>query len=779
MVKFDDRTAASPDIAVGSADGCRGAADCGGCAVGIATACTDEVRLIDAQANAEPAVIGSHRYVNEGQGGVDVDDKPLKPGGKRGGRRPVIDEEALRLRYGKAGLDFVVLLYSLAREGKFTTLDAAQHWAATQPDDAREHKIVKATGAEKGAIDRRRLSEAMKMDKGPIPVGLVKAFLELWTRQQNDDSDRIDEIATELTQLRRLVVSADHHAKTSGSASASKPGTLTRAAEVSQLKDRLLQVQENLIQTQKSEARFRDLCSFMFVALTRLQSTHQQLSRERDELLARAEAAEAAEWAARDAQIAGEQLARAEHQLEKARSRATEAEGLVWELQTRYMALRFQLQELEASTEFLPPFSAAAIVGSEELPKDGSLRRNEEILDRVDGILTEGNYDLTETRRRLAHNGEPDAQWSNNELYEAWAESGGNVPSVVQFASSMDTPLNMILAATEQDDPSPASPASATQASWARLERVPESSTSASPVRQPAKTGWRNAVRLLSGGLFSPKESFAIHQRELIARINQPLDRCYKVAVLSLKGGVGKTTVAASLGLTFSALRDDRVIAIDADPDRGTLVLKVPRETTATVRHLLRDLSRITSYEDVRAYTSQDPSGLEILASERDLSISEAFSERDYLNAIAIFELYYKIVLTDCGTGLMRSAMKGVLDQADSLVLVSSGSVDGAQTSAATLDWLNANGYRSLVTKSVAVINAVRPGSGRIDLDRLAAHFASHCRAVVRIPFDPHLELGIEIELSELGEQTRMALMELASSIAEDFPPQGPDTVSE
>ncbi|CAL9671289.1 hypothetical protein SUDANB95_07487 [Actinosynnema sp. ALI-1.44] len=289
--------------------------------------------------------------------------------------------------------------------------------------------------------------------------------------------------------------------------------------------------------------------------------------------------------------------------------------------------------------------------------------------------------------------------------------------------------------------------------------------------KRPPQSGWRKTVHSMTGGLVNLGESPAdVRRRELIARINQPLRGCYKIAMLSLKGGVGKTTTTTTLGSTFSSLRGDRVIAVDANPDRGTLALKVPRETTATVRHLLRDAARITKYSDVRAYTSQSPSRLEILASEQDPAVSEAFSDQDYLRTVALLELFYNIVLTDCGTGLMHSAMKGVLDQADSLVLVSSGSVDGAQTSAATLDWLEAHGYRDLVAKSVAVINSVRPGSGKVDLDKLAAHFAQRCRAVVRIPFDAHLEEGAEIELDKLGPETRLALLELAATVADDFP---------
>jgi len=289
--------------------------------------------------------------------------------------------------------------------------------------------------------------------------------------------------------------------------------------------------------------------------------------------------------------------------------------------------------------------------------------------------------------------------------------------------------------------------------------------------KRPPQSGWRRAVFKASGHLVNMGESPAdVRRRELIARINQPLRGCYKIAMLSLKGGVGKTTTTTTLGSTFASLRGDRVIAVDANPDRGTLSQKIPLETTATVRHLLRDAGRITRYSDVRAYTSQGPSRLEVLASEQDPAVSEAFSEDDYRRTIDLLEHFYNIVLTDCGTGLMHSAMKGVLDIADSLVIVSSGSVDGARSASATLDWLDAHGYHDLVARSVAVINSVRPRSGAVNLDKLAEHFGARCRAVCRIPFDPHLEEGAEIELERLAPTTRLALLELGATVADDFP---------
>jgi MinD-like ATPase involved in chromosome partitioning or flagellar assembly len=289
-------------------------------------------------------------------------------------------------------------------------------------------------------------------------------------------------------------------------------------------------------------------------------------------------------------------------------------------------------------------------------------------------------------------------------------------------------------------------------------------------IKRRPQSGWRKAVYVGSGKLINPGESPADTQRrELISRVNQPLRGCYKIAMLSLKGGVGKTTTTTTLGSTFASLRGDRVVAVDANPDRGTLSQKIPIETTATVRHLLRDAGKITRYSDVRSYTSQGSSRLEILASEQDPAVSEAFSEDDYRRVVNLLEHFYNIVLTDCGTGLMHSAMKGVLDVADSLVVVSSGSVDGARSASATLDWLEAHGYGELVKRSVVVINSVRPKGGSVDLDKLSAHFGARVRAVCRLPFDQHLEEGAEIELERLNPDTRIGLLELAATVADGF----------
>jgi MinD-like ATPase involved in chromosome partitioning or flagellar assembly len=283
-------------------------------------------------------------------------------------------------------------------------------------------------------------------------------------------------------------------------------------------------------------------------------------------------------------------------------------------------------------------------------------------------------------------------------------------------------------------------------------------------------SGWRRSVYRATGGLLRFGESVAeMRRRDLINRVRTPVaGGHHRVAVLSLKGGVGKTTTAVGLGATLATLRGDRVIAVDANPDRGTLSDKVRLETAATIRDLLNERDQVSRYADVRAFTSQAPSRLEVLASDRDPGVSVAFGADDYCDVAQVLEHFYSICITDCGTGLLHSAMSGVLRLADQIVLVSSPSVDGARSASATLDWLEAHNCADLVRNGVVVLSAIRPKSkSTVDLDRLEHHFASRCRAVARIPYDQHLEEGAEIELELLASDTAEAYLALAAVVGD------------
>jgi putative peptide zinc metalloprotease protein len=273
---------------------------------------------------------------------------------------------------------------------------------------------------------------------------------------------------------------------------------------------------------------------------------------------------------------------------------------------------------------------------------------------------------------------------------------------------------------------------------------------------------------MTAGRLNPGPSSRELRERDLIARVKRPIAGCRRIAVVSRKGGVGKTTTALMLGHTFASYRGDRVIALDGNPDAGSLGYRVRRETTNTIMSLLAHRERIARYADIRAYTSQAPTRLEVVAAADDPRITDALRERDFYTAIDLLETHYNLVCMDTGTGVLESAAKGILRLADQIVVVTASSLDSARTASSTLDWLEENGHGHLVADAVAVINSVRPRS-QLDLDRLSEHFAGRCRAVVRVPWDRHLDAGAESSLEQLRTPTCDAYLELAAAVADGF----------
>ncbi len=282
-------------------------------------------------------------------------------------------------------------------------------------------------------------------------------------------------------------------------------------------------------------------------------------------------------------------------------------------------------------------------------------------------------------------------------------------------------------------------------------------------------------VYQVSGGRVRPAPGAAERSRQqLAARISAPVAGCQRIAVVALKGGVGKTTTTACLGAIFAEHRGDRVVAVDANPDPGTLGYRIRRDTARTATDLLANVDKLERYADVRAYASQTDLRLEVIASEADPARDEAFGEDDYRELAVVLERFYSLVLTDCGPGLLHSAMRAILPTADQLVVVAAPSLDGARSASLTLDWLAKHDYGPLARSSVVVINAVRE-RGLVDVDKLEEHFARRCRAVVRIPYDRHLETGAEIVLDELAPATRRAYVQLAAAVADGFRPRAGD----
>lgn len=250
------------------------------------------------------------------------------------------------------------------------------------------------------------------------------------------------------------------------------------------------------------------------------------------------------------------------------------------------------------------------------------------------------------------------------------------------------------------------------------------------PGARPLPEGaWPELVYGLTLTAVNLGDSRAIrHRKATDARIARPLgDAAHLVPVVSRKGGVGATTVTTLLGLALADGRDDRVLAVDAHPERPELGERV---------------------------ASDDLTGLEIAALGADGIADEVAGSRG-------------VVLADGPTGLADPTVQAALARADGLVVVSGGTAEQARAASEAITWLEEHDYADLAGNTVVALDTATPGTRYESLDAIERHFRGRVRDVVRIPYDEELVAGAPVRYGALRPDTREAARELAALVVD------------
>lgn len=290
--------------------------------------------------------------------------------------------------------------------------------------------------------------------------------------------------------------------------------------------------------------------------------------------------------------------------------------------------------------------------------------------------------------------------------------------------------------------------------------------------RPTAAHGWRRVITKLTGGRINPGPNAEQREAaELIGRIRASLDDVHKVAFVSSKGGVGKSTMTVAVGNVIARARGDRVIAVDVDPDLGDLSTRFTERggPQANIAHMAA-LQNIERYARVRLHTVINTDRLELLAAQNDPKATYALGPEDYVATMKNLDFHFNVIMLDCGTSITDPLFAKIADDVTALVVVASQDVRGVEGALATLEWLYAHGFDGLLQHTVVALNAIRSGKPLIDLEAVENEFSKLVPEVFRVPYDRHLAEGVAVDLGALKSRTRKAVLELAGGVAHHYP---------
>jgi MinD-like ATPase involved in chromosome partitioning or flagellar assembly len=239
------------------------------------------------------------------------------------------------------------------------------------------------------------------------------------------------------------------------------------------------------------------------------------------------------------------------------------------------------------------------------------------------------------------------------------------------------------------------------------------------------------------------------------------------IALISPKGGVGKTTSTFLAGNLLASHLKLRAIAVDANPDFGTLG-RLPGEHARVGRslaQLLDDADRLGTAAELRPYVARLPSGLHLLAAPADATLTSSLGPDRYGELVAFLSCFYEAVLLDLGTGVAGPLARFAIERADQVVLVT------------TPEWITASVVLDALEhlkheRTTVVVNKAHPRPAA-ELRAVEESFRrARLHRSVTIPYDQRLAVMLDTgtySLEALDRRARMPVKRLGAAIAEQL----------
>jgi MinD-like ATPase involved in chromosome partitioning or flagellar assembly len=264
---------------------------------------------------------------------------------------------------------------------------------------------------------------------------------------------------------------------------------------------------------------------------------------------------------------------------------------------------------------------------------------------------------------------------------------------------------------------------------------------------------WRSASQMFASGQQTRELA------DLAAEVQAPVHTGRRIAVASVQGGAGKSTVAALLASVFAARRADPVLAADADPYEGSLTWRLGVPSDPSLQRLAPGLLAARG-SDLRALEPLLPrtgTGLWVLpGGTTNPNLCTAVTR-------ALSRLF-AVAVTDCPTGLEARTPAGVMADAHAVVLVAAATPDGVRGTYRALRRIVDDGYGEWLERVVVVLSAGNPHGHSTLIHNTARELIGQTGVpVVVLPYDRHLAAGALITPSRIGEATLVEVTRAAA----------------
>lgn len=290
--------------------------------------------------------------------------------------------------------------------------------------------------------------------------------------------------------------------------------------------------------------------------------------------------------------------------------------------------------------------------------------------------------------------------------------------------------------------------------------------------REARDTLWNrmqgNVKSLLTSPPAKEEERLDLELRQLRVR---GLKRGVTVALGSIKGGVGKTTLTLSLADMLADSLRCGVLVVDADLEWGTAADSTPQDggRGGTLTDVLAARDRIVSPGDLAPFLVALPGGAQLLAGPTDPHDIEQLTAEDMQSLLELLQRFFPVILLDLspGIGLRGTIPRWAFGVADEIVAIATPTRGSLRRAGRMLAYLTEHRPEVPITLALNMVPRRPDETVRRIIEVAERNGAT--RRYAAIPRDDglmrQLDAGL-LDLAALDQPTRIAMKNLTVGLA-------------